>query len=98
MTERIVSRLMALLPKANVEVLRELTEQCRDEFNQICNLDEAPEAAETVIARMVVWHYNRLGAEGLNSQSYSGMNESYASEYPEPLKRSIYRFRRLRTL
>ena len=39
-----------------------------------------------------------LGAEGLTSQSYSGMSEGYMADYAEPLKRAIYRFRRVTLL
>ena len=32
---------------------------------------------------MVVFLYNRLGTEGLNSESYSGVSYNYSSDYPE---------------
>lgn len=98
MKDRILDKLITLLPGADVAVLDVLTEQCMESFCEICNLDEAPERAANVICQMVIWHYNQRGAEGLSGQSYSGMSESYATDYPAPLKRSIYRYRRLRTL
>lgn len=98
MKESIVENLLLLMPKANEEQLELLTDQCMDEFRHTCNRDDVPEDAAAVIRQMVTWHYNRMGTEGLNSQNYSGMSESYAVDYPVPLKKSIYRFRRLRTL
>ncbi len=98
MMESILEKLLILLPNANTELLELLIEQSMDNFMAICCIEEVPERAANVIVQMTLWHYNQRGAEGLTGQSYSGMNESYAAEYPAPLKRSIHRFRRLRTL
>lgn len=98
MRDAILEKLPILLPNAKVELLELLIEQSMDNFMAICCIDEVPEKAQSVIVQMVLWHYNQRGAEGLNSQSYSGMNESYAADYPAPLKRSIHRFRGLKTL
>lgn len=98
MIKSIVEKLLLLLPKANEDLLELLTEQCMDEFRHTCNRDDVPETAASVIRQMVLWHYNQRGAEGLLSQNYSGMSESYAAEYPAPLRKSIHSFRRLRTL
>jgi hypothetical protein len=98
MTETILEKLEILLPDADEDLLEQLVEQCMDDFMLTCNVDEVPENAASVVARMVVFQYNQRGAEGLSGQSYSGMSESYATDYPAPLKRAIYRFRRLRAL
>lgn len=60
--------------------------------------DDVPEAARSTLTQMAVCRYNALGAEGLASQSYSGMSEGYMADYAEPLKRALYRFRRVTLL
>lgn len=53
---------------------------------------------ESIIIQMVVFNYNRLGTEGLDSESYSGVSYSYSSDYPENILRNLKRFRKLVTL
>lgn len=53
---------------------------------------------EGAIIQMVVFNYNRLGTEGLDSESYSGVSYSYSSDYPENILRSLKRYRKLVTL
>lgn len=98
MKESILGKLLILVPNANEELLELLIDRCTDDFLNECCLDELPGRAEGVLAQMVMWHYNQIGGEGLASQSYSGQSESYLSDYPAPLKRSMRRFRGLRTL
>ena len=98
MEDRVIEKLLILIPDANEELLEVLVGQCVDTFVLLCGLDSVPERAESVIAQMAVYHYNQRGAEGLAGQSYSGMSETYATDYPAPLKRSILRFRGLKTL
>lgn len=40
-------------------------------------------------------YYNRRGTEGLKSQSYSGISESYAEDIPNEIKRDLYAHRLL---
>lgn len=90
--------LIRLLPNAEEDVLDVLLRQCEADFKAICGRDDVPEAAQSAVVQMAVCRYNALGAEGLSSQSYSGMSESYMADWPEPLKRAVYRFRRVRLL
>lgn len=53
---------------------------------------------EGIIIQMVVFNYNRLGTEGLDSESYSGVSYSYSSDYPENILRGLKRYRKLVTL
>ena len=90
-----LERLMELLPNAKEAVVQHLYTQCADEFAAICNRDDIPARAEAVVEQMVAFRYGQLNAEGLSSQSFSGMSEAFLSDYPERLKRAMYRFRRL---
>ena len=39
----------------------------------------------SVITEMVIFKFNRLGTEGLNSESYSGISYNYSSDYPDSI-------------
>ena len=40
--------------------------------------------------------YNRKGTEGLKSQSYSGISETYVEDIPNEIKRDLYAHRLLK--
>ena len=40
---------------------------------------------QSVITEMVIYKYNRLGTEGLESENYSGITYKYESDYPESI-------------
>lgn len=40
--------------------------------------------------------YNRKGTEGLKSQSYSGVSETYVEDIPNEIKRDLYTHRLLK--
>ena len=86
MTEAALERLQTLYPNAKEEMLESLYEQCADEFCMICNREDVPKRAESVVEQMTAYRYSQLNAEGLASQSFSGMNEAYLTDYPERLK------------
>lgn len=50
---------------------------------------------ENVIDDMVIYNYNRLGTEGLDSESYSGVNFKYSSDYPESILRQLRSHRKV---
>ena len=39
----------------------------------------------SVIIEMVIFKFNQLGVEGLESESYSGISYHYSSDYPESI-------------
>lgn len=59
----------------------------------------APEAlpvgCETIIKEIVLMRYNRFGSEGIASESFSGVSQSYVDDFPEDIKRRLNKFRRL---
>lgn len=77
-------------------VLEVLYEQCCAEFLDYCNREDIPAAAEGVLLQMLLTSYNRLGSEGLSSQGYSGVNESYTDGYPRNIINQLNRYRKLK--
>ena len=53
---------------------------------------------ESTICRMVVYNYNRISTEGVDSESYSGVTYNYSADYPENIMRVLKAHRKIRTL
>jgi hypothetical protein len=53
---------------------------------------------EMVACEIAVIKLNRMNSEGLSSQSYSGMSESYESGYPAHIQTILNRKRKIRVL
>lgn len=68
------------------------------EFLDYTNRDDIPNGANAVVLQMAVIQYNRLGSQGLASQGYSGVSESYIDGYPDNIKKQLNRYRKLKTI
>ena len=67
-------------------LLTTLIDQCSAEFLSRTHQDEAD---EPVVNSMVMERYNRLGNEGVQTFSYSGITESFESDYSEAVQKLI---------
>ena len=67
-------------------LLTTLIEQCSAEF---LSRTHQAEADESVVTPMVIEKYNKLGNEGVQSIGYSGINETYESDYSEATQKLI---------
>lgn len=79
-------------------ILNYLVSQAQTDFKTYCNRDDVPEAAQNIIIQMVVVKYNRLGAEGLASESFSGVSNNYIDGYPANIIAALNNYRKLRLL
>lgn len=61
---------------AGIAARQEVETYCRRTF------ESTDECMNYVIARIAVIHLNRIGTEGLASQSFSGVSENYIDGYP----------------
>jgi hypothetical protein len=59
---------------------------------------EVDEALEMVAVRLAVIKLNRLNTEGLASQGYSGVSESYVDGYPADILAILNRKRKIKVL
>lgn len=59
---------------------------------------EADATLELCALQIAVIKLNRIGTEGLASQSYSGVSESYIDNYPAEIQTILTRKRKLKTL
>ena len=67
------------------------------EVEEYCNR-EADAALELIAEKIAVIKLNRINTEGLSSQSYSGVSESYLDGYPEEIKMVLNRKRKIKVI
>lgn len=84
-----------------VKLLLGLTDSSKDKLIEVL-IDGAVEDAVAItgnkyiqdelpntIAKMVVYNYNRLGTEGLETESYSGVSYNYSNGYPQDILNTL---------
>ncbi len=76
-------------------VLKDMVQQ---EFCDYCNCADIPLEADGVILQMLLVQYNRIGAQGLSSQSFSGVSESFIDGYGDNIRKQLNRYRRMKTV
>ena len=67
------------------------------EVKGYCNR-EVDTTLELIAEQIAVIKLNRLNTEGLASQSYSGVNESYIDGYPAEIQAALNRKRKLKVI
>lgn len=67
------------------------------EVEDYCNR-EADTSMELIAERIAVIKLSRMNTDGLASQSFSGVTESYIDGYPEDIKAVLNRKRRMRVM
>ena len=80
------------------ELFEVLIEMAQQEAVEYCHLEEYNEKLNPTIIKMVIEKYNRLGSEGITSQNYSGVSESFAEGYSKDIIASLNRNRKLRMM
>lgn len=68
------------------------------EFLDYTNREDIPDGSNAVVLQMAVIQYNRIGSQGVASQSYSGVSESYIDGYPSNILKQLNRYRKLKTI
>ena len=70
----------------------------QDEFLAYTNRTEIPTAAEIVVVSLAAYNYTKIGFNGIASQSYSGVSETYSDGYPKELETQLNQFRKIKFL
>lgn len=76
------------------KILQLLISQAIDEVKDFTHREDVYPLQST-IEKIVVYNYNRMGTEGLNSESYSGQSYNYSTDYPDSIMRTLKRYRKL---
>lgn len=53
---------------------------------------------ESIVEELVIVRYNKLGSEGLQSESFSGVSQTFTTDIPQDIKNQLNMYRRLKTL
>ena len=67
------------------------------EIEAYCNR-EADTELKNIAERLTIVRLNRINAEGLSSQSYSGNSESYIDGYPADILAALNRKRKIKVV
>jgi hypothetical protein len=76
-------------------LLEALLDQCEAEY---LHRTHQSEADDPIVIEMTVERYNSLGNEGISQMNYSGISESYFSDYSEKVQKLIRSKTRMVTL
>lgn len=76
-------------------LLQDVIADIEIEVKEYCNLTTLEPKHESLIKDIVVYKWNRLGSEGLSSEGYSGVSQSYIDGYTGDIKKKLSRYRRL---
>ena len=87
--------LLQIADSSQDNLLNVLIDQCGQEYLDRTHQDEAD---ENIVNAMVVEKFNKLGNEGVQTMSYSGISESFESDYSESVQKRIRSKARMVTL
>ena len=77
------------------EYLSLLLEESTQEAKGYCRRDDIPDPLGSAVVNMALVKLKRTGAEGVASQGFSGVSESYLDGYPEEIRSVLRRYRKL---
>lgn len=93
-----IKELLAITNSEKDYLLTLLIEQATQEALKYTHREQITQSLAAAIVKMVVYNYNRLGSEGVDSENYSGVGFSYSADYPASIIRLLTANRKLRTL
>ena len=92
-----IKLLLGINDASKDDVLMLLIEQCINEAKNYTHNDSIV-GYENVINDMVIYQFNRLGTEGLDAETYSGVRFEYSADYPESILRQLRSHRKVVTI
>ena len=67
-------------------------------FQDVCNIEFVEADHKTIIVKMVVEDFNRLGSEGISSLTFGSSKEATNQEYSDGLSKQIRKYKRAKVL
>lgn len=89
--------LLGIMTDDKDELLQLLINSATTEAQEYTNNTNTSQLS-AAITKMVIYDYNRLGTEGLESEGYSGVTYHYATDYPESVLRLLKSAKKIVTL
>lgn len=90
-----VKTLLNITDTSKDALLTELISDAEEFAKTYCNNADVVSLVGAAIVQMVIEDYNKMGAEGLNSESYSGVSFNYQSAYSEDIMKQLRRYRKI---
>lgn len=90
-------KLKLLYPSVDDDVIELVIEQAQSYVLDYCNIDEIPEALESVVLDMCKQDLNRLRGEGLSNESAGGSSVSYEQDYTPQVYKRLKKHKRIKT-
>lgn len=88
-------KLLLGLGQSDEALLNVLIKMCKNFAINYCNLDSYETELDYIVQQMVCEKYSQLGAEGLESRSFSGVSESFFSNFSDGVLTALRRHRRI---
>lgn len=89
----LLEQIKLLTNKTDDKLIKLLIDRTKVELSTCLRKDYSADF-DNVLADIVVIKLNRVGTEGLASQGYSGISESYLNEYPDYIMKQLNAFRK----
>lgn len=92
-----IKLLLGIVDTSKDALLTLLIDQAIEEAQTYTHNSDIPSYGN-IICKMVVYNYNRLGTEGVASESYNSTSYSYLADYPDALRKQLNAYRKVVTL
>lgn len=90
-----LDRLLILLgnpPESEMEIAETCLSMAQDAVLDYIQREELPKGAESVVIKLAVIYYNRLGNEGESSRTEGGISQSFITDIPKDIQRQLWRW------
>ena len=86
--------LLGPLCECNEEVANVCLSMAEDAVLDYIGRDKVPKGADSIVIKLAVIYYNRIGNEGESSRTEGGISQSFVTDIPEDIKRQLHNYPR----
>ena len=81
--------------KQDDRLVLDLIDETQEEIKEFTHREDIPLSLEGPLIELVVTKCNRLGTEGISSESFSGISTSYEKGFPKSIEKKLKKCRKL---
>ena len=93
-----VKLMLGITDTSKDDLLSLLIENATQEVLTYTNQKSINDSLNTAILLVVVYNFNRIGTEGVDTEGYSGVNFAYSSDYPDSIMRLLKKQKKIQTV
>lgn len=93
-----VKLMLGITDTSKDDLLSLLIENATQEVLTYTNQKSITDSLNTAILLVVVYNFNRIGTEGVDSEGYSGVSFAYSSDYPDNIMRLLKKQKKILTV